>query len=275
MPVPAPAAPEGPARPTGPAHEWPRYPSLAGRVVFISGGASGIGESLVRAFAAQGAQVAFVDIAQAAGQALQAELDAAGPGTGRCLFQVCDVTDTAALQASIARARQDLGPIGVLVNNAANDMRHRIGEVTPEFFERTVAVNLQHQFFAAQAVVADMAQLGGGSIINLGSISWLIKDANFPLYASCKAAVRGLTRSLARDLGGQRIRVNSLVPGWVMTPRQLAQWVRPESEREIDAAQCLPGRLQAEDIAQMALFLGSDASRMCTAQDFIVDAGWS
>jgi NAD(P)-dependent dehydrogenase (short-subunit alcohol dehydrogenase family) len=230
--------------------EMARYPSLADQVVFISGGASGIGEALVRAFAAQGAQVAFVDLAEAAGQALQVELNAQVPQTGRCLFQV-------------------------LVNNAANDARHRLEELTPEFFNRTVAVNLQHQVFAAQAVLEDMTQLGGGSIINLGSTSWMIKGAGYPVYASCKAAVRGLTRALARDLGPRRIRVNSLVPGWVMTPRQLAHWVTPQAEREIDAAQCLPGRLQAEDVAQMALFLASSASRMCTAQDFIVDAGWS
>lgn len=255
--------------------ELARYPSLAGQVVFISGGASGIGEGLVRAFVAQGARVAFVDLAQAAGHAIEVELNAGQPGPGRCLFQVCDVTDTAALRAAIAQARAALGPMGVLVNNAANDARHRLEELTPELFERSVAVNLKHQVFAAQAVMEDMTQLGGGSIINLGSTSWLIKGAGYPLYASCKAAVRGLTRALARDLGPRRIRVNALVPGWVMTPRQLAHWVTPQAEREIDAAQCLPGRLQAEDVAQMALFLASSASRMCTAQDFIVDAGWS
>jgi len=255
--------------------ETARYPSLAGRVVFISGGASGIGEALVRAFVAQGAQVAFVDIAEAAGQALQVELGATGPGSGRCLFQVCDVTDIQALRAAIAQARQTLGPVAVLVNNAANDARRRIEDLTPEDFERIVAVNLRHQVFAAQAVREDMRALGGGSIINLGSTSWLIKGAGYPLYASCKAAVRGLTRALARDLGPLNIRVNSLVPGWVMTARQLAHWVTPQAEREMDAAQCLPGRVQAEDVAQMALFLASDASRMCSAQDFVVDAGWS
>lgn len=251
------------------------YPSLAGRVVFITGGASGIGEGLVRAFAAQGAAVGFVDLDAALGQALQLELTPPGQGQGRILFELCDVTDTAALQQALARVRSQFGPIGVLVNNAASDARHRIEDVTPEFFDRAVAVNLKHQFFAAQAVVPDMVQLGGGSIINLGSTSWIIKGGGYPIYATCKAAVRGLTRSLARDLGGRRIRVNSLVPGWVMTRRQLELWVTPAAEREIDAAQCLPGRLQVQDIAHMALFLASDASRMCTAQDFIVDAGWS
>ena len=256
--------------------ELAHYPSLAGRVVFISGGASGIGAELVRAFAAQGAQVGFVDRDAPAGQALQAQL--AGPAAaagGRLHFAPCDVTDLPALSACLAQARQALGPVAVLVNNAGSDRRHRLEDVTPEFFDQTVAVNLRHAFFAAQAVAADMAALGGGSIINLGSTSWMIKAAGYPVYASCKAAVRGLTRALARELGPRGIRVNAVVPGWVMTPRQRALWVTPEAEREIDAAQCLPGRLQASDVAQMALFLASDAARMCTAQDFIVDAGWS
>lgn len=254
-----------------------RYPCLAGRVVMVSGGASGIGEGLVRAFVAQGARVGFVDIDTAAGQTLQADVQPSAGSTdpGQGLFLPCDVTDTAALREAIAQVRREFGPIGVLLNNAASDRRHRVEDVTPAFFAQTVAVNLQHQFFAAQAVLADMRTLGGGSIINLGSTSWMIKGAGYPLYASCKAAVRGLTRALARDLGPHRIRVNSLVPGWVMTARQRALWLTPAAEREIDAAQCLPGRLQTEDVAQMALFLASDASRMCTAQDFIVDAGWS
>lgn len=256
-------------------NEQATYPSLARRVVFITGGASGIGEGLVRAFAAQGAHVGFVDLDADAGQALQVELQQAPGSSGQVLFQVCDITDTAALRQAIGQVRRALGPIAVLVNNAGNDARHTVESVTPDFFDRTVAVNLRHQFFAAQAVVPDMAQLGGGSIINLGSTSWMIKSPGYPLYASCKAAVRGLTRALARDLGPQRIRVNGLVPGWVMTRRQLELWVTPQAEREIDAAQCLPGRLQVQDIAHMALFLASDASRMCTAQDFVVDAGWS
>ena len=253
------------------------YPCLAGRVVFITGGASGIGEGLVRAFAAQHAKVGFVDINEAAGHALVAQLEASAspPGQGQTLFQVCDVTDTAALQAAVRRVRQSLGPVSVLVNNAASDQRHSLQEVTPAYFDHAVAVNLKHQFFAVQAVVPDMQALGGGSIINMGSTSWMIKAAGYPLYASCKAAVHGLTRALARDLGASCIRVNTLVPGWVMTHRQLELWVTPEAELEIDAAQCLPGRLQVQDVAHMALFLASDQARMCTAQDFVVDAGWS
>lgn len=252
-----------------------RYPSLAGRVVFITGGASGIGEGMVRAFAAQGAHVGFVDIHGADALVQQVQSAPGDVPPGRVLFQLCDVTDTPALLDAMARVRQELGPIGVLINNAASDQRHSPEEVTPAFFDKVVAVNLKHQFFAAQAVIQEMAGLGGGSIINLGSTSWMIKGAGYPLYATCKAAVRGLTRSLARDLGPRRIRVNSLVPGWVMTSQQLRLWVTPEAEHEIDAAQCLPGRLQAEDIARMALFLASDDARMCTAQDFVVDAGWS
>ncbi len=251
------------------------YPCLAGRVVFITGGASGIGEGLVRAFAAQHAKVGFIDINEAAGCALVDQLASAPSGQGQTLFQVCNVTDTAALKQALARVRQALGPVSVLINNAASDQRHTIDEVTPAYFDHAVAINLKHQFFAAQAVAPDMQAQGGGSIINVGSTSWMIKAAGYPLYASCKAAVHGLTRALARDLGASRIRVNTLVPGWVMTRRQLELWVTPEAELEIDAAQCLPGRLQVQDVAQMALFLASDQARMCTAQDFVVDAGWS
>lgn len=248
-----------------------RYPSLAGRTVFISGGASGIGESLVRAFHAQGAKVGFCDLDAAAGDALAAQLQGEHPA----LFVACDVTDTAALTAAIDATRQRFGLVSVLLNNAANDRRHEMADVTSDDFDRLVAVNFKHQFFAAQAVAEDMRALGGGSIVNFGSISWMIKGKGYPVYQACKAAARGLTRSLARDLGKQGIRVNSIVPGWVMTERQIKLWVKPESGAEIDAAQCLPGRVMAEDIAAMALFLAADDSRMCTAQDYVVDAGWT
>lgn len=254
-----------------------RYPSLDGRVVFISGGTTGIGTAFVEQFHAQGAKVGFIGRnADAAGELL-ARI-AAGPQAGRApapLFMPCDVTDVEALRAAIARTRAAFGPIGVLVNNAANDQRHRVEEVTPEFWDQCMNVNLRHQFFAAQAVLDDMVRLGGGSIINLGSISWMIKGAGYPAYATTKAAIHGLTRSLAKDLGKRNIRVNVLVPGWVMTDKQLKMWVTPESEKDIDANQCLPGRLNSDDIAAMALFLGADDSRMCTAQSFVVDAGWS
>ena len=248
-----------------------RYPSLAGRTVFISGGASGIGESLVRAFHAQGAKVGFCDLDTAAGDALAAQLQGAHPA----LFVPCDVTAPAALAAAIARVREQFGPVGVLLNNAANDRRHDMADVTDADFDRLVAVNFKHQFFAAQAVADDMRALGGGSIVNFGSISWLMKGRGYPVYQACKAGVIGLTRSLARDLGKQNIRVNTIMPGWVMTERQIKLWVKPESAAEIDAAQCLPGRVMAEDIAAMALFLAAEDSRMCTAQDYVVDAGWT
>ncbi len=247
-----------------------RYPSLENRVVFISGGATGIGASLVRAFHDQGARVAFCDIDRDAGPALAAALE----GGQLALFLDCDVTDVGALGAAIVAARSRFGPIGVLVNNAADDRRETIEEVSSDSFDRTVAVNLKHQVFAAQAVADDMAALGGGSIVNLGSTSWMMKAAGFPVYQACKAAVRGLTRALARDLGKRSIRVNSLVPGWVMTDKQLRLWVKPESAAQIDAGQCLPGRVMADDIASMALFLAADDSKMCSAQDFVVDAGW-
>lgn len=249
-----------------------RYPSLQGRTVFVSGGASGIGASFVEHFHAQGARVGFVDVDAGAAERLLARLDGAAPAPH---FVAADVCDLDALRDALAQVRSACGPVGVLVNNAASDRRHRVEEVTPEFWDHCMHVNLRHQFFAAQAVVDDMAALGGGSIVNLGSISWMIKGAGYPAYATCKAAIHGLTRSLARDLGPRNIRVNALVPGWVMTERQRATWVTPEAEREIDAQQCLPGRLQPDDIARAALFLAADDSRLCTAQSFVVDAGWS
>ncbi len=253
------------------------YPSLQGRTVFISGGSTGIGASFVERFHAQGAKVGFVDRDAEAAATLLAKI-AAGPAAANApapLFTPCDVTDIDALRAAIARTRAAFGPVGALVNNAANDQRHRVEEVTPAFWDQCMNVNLRHQFFAAQAVAGDMAALGGGSIVNLGSISWMIKGAGYPAYATTKAAIHGLTRSLARDLGPRHIRVNALVPGWVMTERQLKHWVTPEAERDIDAHQCLPGRLQPDDIAAMALFLAADDSRLCTAQSFVVDAGWA
>jgi NAD(P)-dependent dehydrogenase (short-subunit alcohol dehydrogenase family) len=249
-----------------------RYPSLAGRAVFISGGASGIGEAFVRAFAAQGAKVAFVDLDAQAGNDLA---EALGRDGAQVFFQTCDVTDTATLRACLAGSEQRYGAVRVLLNNAASDVRHAVADVTPEFFDRAIAVNLRHQFFASQTVAPAMAAAGGGSIINLGSTSWMIKGSGYPIYATCKSAVHGLSRSLARELGPQGIRVNALVPGWVMTPRQLRLWVTPEAEAEIDAAQCMPGRVMADDIAAMALFLAADDSRMCTAQSFVVDGGWT
>jgi NAD(P)-dependent dehydrogenase (short-subunit alcohol dehydrogenase family) len=249
------------------------YPSLAGRVVFVSGGGSGIGASIVEHFVEQGSRVAFVDIDDAASQALCDRIRK--PARQSLLYQHCDVRDIDALRAAIARARESLGDVSVLVNNAARDDRHRLEEVTVEYWDERLAVNLRHQFFAAQAVAEQMKRLGGGSIINFGSISWMTRTGGMPAYTASKAAIGGLTRGLARDLGPFNIRVNTVVPGWVMTDRQRKLWLTAEGERQMDENQCLPGRLLPEDLARMVLFLAADDSRLCTAQNFIVDAGWA
>lgn len=248
------------------------YPSLRGRRVFITGGGSGIGATMVEAFVAQGAQVAFIDVAEASSRALAESLAAAGHGAP--WWRACDVRDVPALQAAIADAAAALGDFHVLVNNVASDTRHALAEVTPEFYDDRIAINQRAALFALQAVVPGMQRLGGGSVINLGSISWQIKQADLPCYAVAKSAVNGLTRGTAASLGRDRIRVNTVSPGWVMTERQLALWVTPDSAKEIERNQCLPDRLQPADIAAMVLFLASDDARMCTAQEFIVDGGW-
>jgi D-xylose 1-dehydrogenase len=249
-----------------------RYPSLVDRVVLITGGATGIGATLVERFAEQGAKVGFIDIDKPAGQDLARRLEA---GRTAPLFVPADLTDIAALKSAIGAVRERFGPIRVLLNNAANDKRHRIEETTPESWDAGVAVNLRHQFFAAQEVVPDMRGAGGGSIVNFGSMSWKAKQGGMPVYTTCKAAVQGLTRGMARDLGTARIRVNTLVPGWVMTEKQLRLWVTDASREDIARNQCIDQPLMPDDIAAMALFLAADDSAMCTAQDFIVDGGWT
>lgn len=249
-----------------------QYTSLRGRAVFITGGGSGIGETLVQAFTAQGAKVAFIDVAEDDSRALADALAAAGQP--RPWWRRCDVRDTAALQAAIADAARELGDFHVLVNNVASDTRHTLAEVTPDFYDDRIAINQRAALFALQAVVPGMQRLGSGSVVNLGSIGWQIKSADYPCYAIAKSAVNGLTRGTAASLGRDRIRVNTVTPGWVMTERQKRLWVTPEGEAEIDRNQCLPDRLQPEDIAAMVLFLASDDARMCTAQEFIVDGGW-
>jgi NAD(P)-dependent dehydrogenase (short-subunit alcohol dehydrogenase family) len=248
------------------------YPSLAGKTVLVTGGASGIGEAVVRAFAAQKAKVAFLDILEAEGRALASALNEAG---GEVKFLKADLTDIATLRAAIAAAADALGPIGVLVNNAANDTRHDWREETPESFDARIAVNLRHYFFAIQAVAPGMIAAGGGSIVNFGSISWMVGSRDLPVYMTAKAAVHGMTRSFARELGAHRIRVNTVLPGWVMTERQLKLWVNEETDRLLADRQCLPDRLQPDDLARITLFLASDDSRMCTSQSFIVDGGWA
>lgn len=249
-----------------------RYPSLQGRAVFVTGGGSGIGEAIVEAFAAQGARVAFIDIAAEASTALASRLEA--QGRGRPWWRACDVKDVAALQAAIADAAQELGDFHALVNNVASDDRHTLASITPAYYDERMAINQRAALFAMQAVAPGMQRLGGGAIVNLGSIGWQIKSADYPCYAIAKSSVNGLTRGTAASLGRDRIRVNTVTPGWVMTERQKRLWVTPEAEAEIDRNQCLPDRLQPQDIAAMVLFLASDEARMCTAQEFIVDGGW-
>jgi len=252
---------------------YARYPSLQDRGVLITGGATGIGETLVTAFAEQGARVAFIDLAEGEGQALAARLAATSRHAPR--FMAADLSDVSALRAAIAALRALAGPFTVLLNNAANDKRHAVEDTTPEFWDASVAVNLKHQFFTAQAVLPDMKAAGGGSIVNFGSISWMLKQGGMPAYTASKAAAQGLTRCLARDFGPHKIRVNTLVPGWVMTEKQLKLWVTEETKVEIAKGQCINEPLLPQHIAAMALFLAADDSAMCTAQDFIVDGGWA
>jgi D-xylose 1-dehydrogenase len=248
------------------------YPSLEGRIVFVTGGGSGIGASIVEHFCAQGSRVAFVDIERAASEAL---VDTIGRrGHPAPSFLPCDLRDIAALQAAVAEVRSRLGAIRVLINNAANDERHAIEHVTPEYWDDRFAVNLRHQFFAAQAVAPDMAAAGGGAIVNFGSTSWLVGQGGMPAYLSAKAAVAGLTRALARDFGPMNIRVNCIVPGWIMTERQVQRWLTPEGEQELLRRQCLKRKLLPEDVARVALFFAADDSGACTSQSYVVDGGW-
>lgn len=247
------------------------YPDLKGRTVLVSGGASGIGEAIVTAFARQGAVTCFVDIALEDGKALAARLGEEG---GKVHFTPCDITRTEEWQATIQAFAAAHGPITALLNNAANDRRHSLESLTVDSFDAMIAVNLRHQMFAAQSVAPMMRAAGGGSIVNFGSVGWMMATGGYPAYAASKAATHGMTRGLARDLGTHRIRVNTLVPGWVMTEKQLRLWVDDAAKELIAKSQCMAGPLLPEHIAQMALFLASDASCMCSAQNFIVDGGW-
>lgn len=250
-----------------------RYASLEGKRIFVTGGGSGIGEAIVAAFVDQGAVVAFVDILREDSEALVARL--AGTGAHDPVFRTCDITDIPALQATMADLAAELGDFDVIVNNAANDQRHQIGEVSVDYFDERIAINQRPLFFTVQAALDGMKRRGGGSVINFSSMSWHAKNPNYPIYAATKAAAIGLTRCLARDLGQFNIRVNAVTPGWVMTRRQVDLWLDEAGEAEIRRAQCLPGKLMSEDIAAMVLFLAADDSKMCTAQDFVVDAGWT
>ncbi len=249
------------------------HPSLAGRSVFISGGGSGIGAAHVKAFAEQGARVGFVDIARDESQILVEAVVAAGHE--RPVFVSADLTDASALQDAIHTIVGANGSIDVLVNNAANDQRHRLDDVTSEFFDERIAVNLKHFVLAARAVAPAMRAKGGGVIINTGSISWRGGFSNMPLYMTAKAGIEGLTRALARDLGPDRVRVNCIIPGWTMTERQLTLWIDDAALQTIKEKQCLPDPVYPQDIANMATWLALDDSRMVTGQIMVVDGGWT
>ena len=241
------------------------YPSLKGRSVFVSGGGSGIGASIVEHLAAQGAKVAFVDINEPASKEVAAKTGA--------LFLKCDIRDVKAYQAALAEIAGRLGTITVLVNNAAHDERHKLEDVTPEFWDDRIAVNLRHAFFAIQAVVPGMKKAGGGSIVNFSSISYHTMTANLAVYQAAKAATIGMTRGLARDLGADKIRLNSITPGWIMTQRQIDLWLTPEAEADLMKSQVLKEKVYPPDIARMVLFLAADDSRLISAQNFVVDGG--
>ena len=247
------------------------YPSLRDRVVLVTGGASGIGAEHVTQFARQGARVAFLDIADTEAAALIRTLTA--EHLPPPLYLHCDLTDIPALQAAIAEVANRLGPISVLVNNAANDQRHGYEDVTVAFWDERMATNLRHQFFAIQAVAPMMRAAGGGSIINFGSISWHASQGGMPAYTTAKAAVEGLTKGMARDLGPHGIRVNCIIPGWIMTQRQIDLWLTQEAETKLLAAQCLKTKLVPGDVTRMVLWLAADDSRMCSSQLWVVDGG--
>ncbi|WP_425038758.1 SDR family NAD(P)-dependent oxidoreductase [Primorskyibacter sp. S187A] len=247
--------------------EFAMYPSLKGKTVLITGGASGIGACMTEAFAAQGANVGFLDLDAAA------SADLAGRTPGNVAYEICDLRDIDALQQAILRLRDKLGGFDVLCNNAARDDRHNWQDVTPEYWDERMATNLRHMFFAIQAVAPDMIARGGGSIINMGSNSWWEAGGGFPAYTSAKAAVHGLTRTMARDLGEHRIRVNCIVPGWIMTERQKELWVTPEAIDKHRDRQCLPDLIDPVYVARMAVFLASDDAAMCSASNFMVEAG--
>ena len=253
-----------------PARAFATYPSLDGAAVVVTGGASGIGMEIVRAFAGQKSRVGFLDFDVEHGASLASELQRAG---ARVRFEPCDLRDIAALRRAVEALASAHGPATVLVNNAARDDRHRWEDVTPEFFDERIATNLRHMFFAIQAVAPGMIAAGGGSIINLGSDSWWRAGGGFPAYTTAKAAVHGLTRGMARDLGPHRIRVNPLVPGWTMTERQKRLWVTTEKLDAQLQAQCLKDPIEPVYVARMALFLASDDAAMCTASDYRVEAG--
>jgi len=244
------------------------FPSLAGKTVVVTGGGSGIGEVMVEGFARQKSRVFFLDVAEADSNALVARLG------GSVQFLKCDLTNVDSLRANFAAIEKQSGPVSVLVNNAANDDRHKLEDVTPAYWDQRLAVNLRHQFFATQCVVPGMKKAGGGSIVNLGSVSWHSAIPDLSVYETAKAGIEGLTRALARELGDSNIRVNCVIPGAIRTPRQMKLWHTPEEEAKIIAQQCLKARVDPVHVTAMVLFLASDDAAMCTAHNYWVDAGY-
>jgi len=249
------------------------YPSLKGRVALVTGGGSGIGAAHVKELTAQGVKVGFIDNDAAVSEKLADEIAAAGQE--RPVFIETDLRDIPALKHAIDGFIADVGPVDILFNNAAHDQRHDFEDVTVEYFDERIAVNLRHQFFAAQAVTPGMREKGSGSIVNFGSFSWRVGFGGMPVYTTAKAAIEGLTRSLARDLGPHGIRVNCVIPGWIMTERQLTLWVDEKTKAHIKDQQCLKSLIEPSDVSRMALWLAAKDSRMCSSQTFVVDGGWS
>jgi D-xylose 1-dehydrogenase len=253
-------------------YEFANYPSLRDVPVLITGGATGIGAAMVHHFAAQDARVAFLDIDEASAAELVGKVETSA--RHKPVFVKCDLTDISALRTAVARIEERLAGVRVLVNNAANDDRHQFADVTPEYWDQRMDVNLRHQFFAAQAVSSGMARAGGGSIINMSSIAWMIPSTGLPAYVTAKAGIVGLTRTLARELGGANIRVNAISPGAIMTERQRRLWMTPDYLANVMRNQSLKRELLPEDVARLVLFLASDDSSAITGQNFVIDGGW-
>ncbi len=250
--------------------EVAKYSSLEDKVIIITGGASGIGASIVEHFLNQGSKVAFLDKENNLGISL---VEKFSNFKHKPIFKNCDLTDIDSLKNNINEIRDELGLVSILVNNAANDERHSIESVTEEFWDDRMNVNLKHYFFAIQSVCKDMQELGDGKIINIGSFSWMLGQGNMPAYTTAKSAVMGLTRTIARDLGEFNIRVNCVVPGWIITERQKKLWLTPEIEKVQLEKQCIKRMLIPEDIAKAVLFFASDQSSGCTAQNYVIDGG--
>jgi NAD(P)-dependent dehydrogenase (short-subunit alcohol dehydrogenase family) len=247
------------------------YPSLKGRTVLVTGGGSGIGEAIVRHFAAQGARVGFIDILEKPSLALTKSL---ARRRLKAHFERADLTDIAAARKAVAAIRKALGPVTILVNNAAHDERHTLEDVTPEYFDDRIAVNLKHQFFCIQAVLPDMKKAGGGTIVNMSSVTWMLGFPDLPVYVAAKAAVHGMTRALSRELGPHNIRLNSISPGWIMTERQQTLYLTPEREAQLMKDQTVKRKLFPDDIARLVLFFASDESEAVANQNIVADGGW-